>query len=336
MKRRLALLMALTLATGCLAACGQKEEPAAETAAPETKVEETAKEETPAESGDSKVFGFTSMDNSNPFFITIMETIQEKVEANGDQLIVIDGAHDQQKQINGIESMISQEIDGIFLNPVESAGIEPALDALNEANIPIVTYDAGVAATDKVLTFVGSDNTNAGRVCGEDLVAKVPEGGKILVITHATADSVIKRLEGFMEAIEGKGFEVVGESDAQGDQGKAMAAATDLLQANPDVVAIFGANDPMAKGAMAAAESAGLTDVLIYGVDGSPDFKQELVKEGTLMAGTGAQSPMTIGEKAVEVMYAYLDGETVDAEYPIDTFLITADNVADYGTDGWQ
>lgn len=334
MKRKLTLLLALTMVCGCLAACGQKEAPAAEAPAAEPAVEETA--EAPAEAEGGKVFGFTSMDNSNPFFITIMETIKEKVEANGDELIVIDGAHDQQKQINGIESMISQEIDGIFLNPVESAGVEPALDALNEAGIPIVTYDAGVAATDKVLTFVGSDNTNAGRVCGEDLVKRCPEGGKILVITHATADSVIKRLEGFMEAIEGKGFEVVGESDAQGDQGKAMAAATDLLQANPDVVAIFGANDPMAKGAMAAAESAGLTDVLIYGVDGSPDFKAELVKEGTLMAGTGAQSPMTIGEKAVEVMYAYLAGEEVDAEYPIDTFLINADNVSEYGTEGWQ
>ena len=55
-----------------------------------------------------------------------------------------------------------------------------------------------------------------------------------------------------------------------------------------------------------------------------------------MIAGTGAQSPVTIAETAVELMYKYLDGEEIDDRYPVETFLITADNVADYGTDGWQ
>lgn len=286
--------------------------------------------------GEGYVFGFSSMDNSNPFFITIRDTMEAEIAAHGDHMLVVDAAQDQQKQNNGIESLISQGIDGIFVAPFEAAGIEPALDALNAAGIPIINFDTAVSAPDKVLTFVGSDNTNAGRVCGEDLVKRLPDGGKILIVNFTTADSCVRRRAGFLEAIDGHGFEIVGESDAHGDQAAAMAAATDLLQAHPDAVAIFAANDPMAKGCMAAAESAGLTDILIYGVDGSPDYKAELVKENTLMAGTGAQSPVTIAEKAVELMYAYLDGETPEKEYPVDTFLINAENVEQYGIDGWQ
>ena len=98
-------------------------------------------------------------------------------------------------------------------------------------------------------------------------------------------------------------------------------------------IAIFGGNDPTALGAYAAAEAAG-SDALIYGVDGSPDVKA-LVAEGGI-TGTGAQSPINIGKTIAEVYYQWLDGEEVEARYPIETFMINADNVAEYGTDGWQ
>ena len=310
--KKTAVFLALLLIMSCLSACGG---PAEDT---------------------GRVFGFTSMDNSNPFFITIIDAMKEEVEAHGDRLIVIDGALDQQKQIDGIESMISQEIDGIFLNPVEYQGVEPALNALNEAGIPIVNFDTPVASSDKVVAFVGSDNANAGRVCGEELIKRVPGGGKILIIKSEATESVCSRVQGFTDAIEGKGFEIVGESDAYCDQAAAMAAATDLLQAHPDVVAVFAGNDPMAKGTLAAAESAGLKDVLIFGVDGSPDLKAEIAKEGSLIAGTGAQSPVTIAKRSVEVMYAYLNGEKTEKYYPVETFIINAENVSEYGVEGWQ
>ena len=75
---------------------------------------------------------------------------------------------------------------------------------------------------------------------------------------------------------------------------------------------------------------------MIYGVDGSPDIKAELASGESLIEGTGAQSPVTIAETAVEIMYKYLAGEEVEERYPVETFLITADNVEEYGVDGWQ
>ena len=281
-------------------------------------------------------FGYTCMDGTNPFFVTIENKMREMVEANGDELIAVDPANDVTKQIPMVEDLIVQNIDGMFMNPVDAEGILPALDQLKEANIPIIGFDTEVADMSYLVSYAGSDNYNAGKVCGEDLVKRCPDGGKIIVLDSPTMQSVTDRTNGFLEAIDGKGFEIVGQQDAKGNLQVAQGLAEDLLTANPDVVAIFGGNDPTALGALAAAKGQGFTDLLSYGVDGSPDIKAELAKGDSMIAGTGAQSPVTIAETAVELMYKYLDGEEIDDRYPVETFLITADNVADYGTDGWQ
>ena len=138
--------------------------------------------------------------------------------------------------------MISQGIDAMFLNPAEAEGILPALDALKGANIPIVNFDTEVADMSYVTSYVGSDNYNAGYVCGEDLAKKVPDGGDILVLDSPTMQSVTDRTNGFLDAIKESGvtFNVVGQQDAQGNQQVANEKAQDLLTAHPDVVAIYG------------------------------------------------------------------------------------------------
>jgi len=292
-----------------------------------------AKKDRPA---DGYKFGYTCMDGTNPFFVTIEGEIKKKVEANGDHLVSFDPANDVTKQISGIEDMITQKIDAIFLNPAEAEGILPALDELKKAGIPIINFDTEVADMSYVTSYTGSDNKNAGKVCGEDLVKRCPNGGNIIVLDSPTMNSVVDRTNGFLDAIKGHNFTIVAQQDAKGNLQKSMTISEDLLQAHGDVVAIFGGNDPTALGALAAANAAGLTKVLIYGVDGSPDIKKEIASGKSLIAGTGAQSPVKIADSAVDIMYKVMKGEKVEARYPVETFLIDSSNVAKYGTDGWQ
>ncbi|MCI6868246.1 MAG: sugar ABC transporter substrate-binding protein [Lachnospiraceae bacterium] len=280
--------------------------------------------------------GYTCMDGTNPFFVTIENRVRELVEEQGDELISVDPANDVTLQITQVEDLIVQGIDAMLMNPAEAEGILPALDALKAEDIPIYGFDTEVADMSYLVSYAGSDNYNAGKVCGEDLVAKCPDGGKIIVLDSPTMNSVVDRTNGFLDAIDGHGFEIVAQQDAKGNLEVAMGIAEDLLQANGDVVAIFGGNDPTALGALAAANAAGITDCKIYGVDGSPDIKAELASGDSLIEGTGAQSPVTIAETIVDVMYKSLAGEEVEDRYPVETFLITADNVDEYGVDGWQ
>jgi len=336
MKKLLVLLLALAFAAS-LIAC------AAPAAAPEPAPAPAAEEEAPAEEevttgGDREpiVFGYTSMTELNPFFQVISSIMREIIEANGDTLIVMNPAMDQELQINQIEDLIVQGIDVMLLNPVDTEGITPALLALQEAGIPVINFDSPVTELDLVASFVGSDNRNAGYVVGQYLVERFPDGGEIAIIDCPGILSVVQRVEGFMDAIDGHGFEVVFQQDGGCDLGMAMGVADDLLIAHPNIVAIFGGNDPTALGALAAVTAAGRTDIAIVGVDGSPDAKGEMTEEGPFVA-SGAQSPMDIARVSVEMAYALLAGESIPHIVPVDTFLIYYGNVDTFGprTD-WQ
>ena len=75
-------------------------------------------------------------------------------------------------------------------------------------------------------------------------------------------------------------------------------------------------------------------DIMVYGVDGNPDAKKMI--EAGQMEGTGAQSPESLGYDSMCAAFNVLAGNEVSKDVAVDTFLVTADNVADYGTDGWQ
>ena len=331
MKRKiLALILAATM-VGSLTACGSgnasnassgsttKSGSAASTTA--SKTGSTQASSKTSTTGKHYKFGYTCMDGTNPFFVTIQDKMKELITAKGDELVTTDPGNDVTKQISQVEDMLSQNLDGLFMNPVDAQGIIPALDQAKAANVPMVGFDTQVGDMSYLVSYTGSNNYNAGKVVGEDLVKKCPKGGKIIVLDSPTMQSVVDRTNGFLDAIKDHGFEIVAQQDAKGNLQVAMGIAEDLLQAHSDVVAIFGGNDPTALGALAAANAAGIKKgkCFIYGIE-----------------GTGAQSPVAIAEKAVEIMYNHVEGKAVDKEYPVDTFLITADNVKDYGTDGWQ
>jgi ribose transport system substrate-binding protein len=280
-------------------------------------------------------FGFTAMTMNNPYFQTVNAAMKAEIEKNGDKLITTDPAMDQQKQIDQINNLITMGIDVMLLNPVDWEGVTPALDALKKAGIPIVNYDAQVKDMSYVTSYVGSDNKNAGKVDGEDLVKRFPNGGNIVVLDFPAANSCNDRINGFKEAIAGHNFTIVAQQDAKGDLQTAMTKMSDIIQAHQDIIAIMGGNDPTALGALAACKSANFTKPIIYGVDGSPDAKKEIAA-GSQLVATGAQSPMTIGKDSVDVAYQILKKQSFQKDIPVKTFLIDKSNISQYGTTNWQ
>ena len=98
---------------------------------------------------------------------------------------------------------------------------------------------------------------------------------------------------------------------------------------------VLGGNDPSALGALATLQQYRREDgVLIYGIDGSPDFKA-MLKLG-YVTGTSAQSPETIGRVAAETAYKYLGGEKVPEYLSIEPYMITGENLDQYEVNGWQ
>jgi len=284
---------------------------------------------------ETKTFGFTCFWLGNPFFIILEQTIREEVEKNGDRLITFDPNRDIVKQISQIEDMISQEIDALFLNPVDLEAIRPALVSLNSANIPVINFDSEVKDLDLVAAYVGSDNRNAGYICGVDLVKHFPNGGPIAILDSPARISTRTRIEGFKEAIAGNGFTIVFLRDAQGNASLARQYIEEMLKSNTKVIALMGSNDIVALAAYAACQDAGRTDILIYGVDGSPAAKAEIARRGQF-AGSGAQSPISIAREAVAVAYKILNNQAYEKRVPVKTFMINQENIDEFDIDGWQ
>lgn len=331
MKKLFLLFLSLTLVVSFAACGGSSGTAPASSAAP-------AGESSPADDGagsaeGGRVFGYTAMDLTNPFHIAMRDKIATELEARGDRLIAVDGALDQTKQNNAIEDMITQGISALFLNPVDSKGVLPALEACAAENIPVINVDSAVEALDLVETFISSNNVQAGKLCGEELVRLYPDGAKICVIENPLAESVVERVNGLESALEGSGIEIVGRKSISSPT-EILTASEDLAQAHPDMDAFWGLNDDVSLTILGVIESSGMADtVRVFSVDGSPSAKKSIAAGG--MYATAAQSPVSMAAKAVECAYTLLEGGSIEPTYSIDTTLVTPDNVESVGTDAW-
>ncbi|MFR8497207.1 MAG: sugar ABC transporter substrate-binding protein [Sellimonas intestinalis] len=281
-------------------------------------------------------FGFSCISMENPYYETLEASIREAIKESGSTLISRDPKGDSTAQIQQIRDMIADGIQAIFLCPVDWEKIAPALTELKEADIEIINLDTQVQDREEVDAYVGSDNINAGVICGEKLIEAAPDGGQVVILECTTQNSIIDRINGFEETIAGKGFEVVERSETGGKKDEAKTQMARILKEQDHITAVMCGNDQIALGALEAIEEAGRSEMMIYSVDGSPKLKQELAKDGSLVVGIAAQSPINIGKSAVTVALQIMNGERYEKETLEEVLFIDRSNVGMYGVDGWQ
>lgn len=282
-----------------------------------------------------RLFGATYMTRNNPYFDVLHEALEEAVEGNGDILISRDPCQDQEKQNSQILEMIEEGIEVLFLNPVDWEKVKPALEACRDAGIVVIDIDTVVRDREYVVSIVETDNYLAGVLCAEEMMKRV-DSARIVIIGNPIQTSIMNRVQGFLDTIEGNDrYEVVYTGDGAGEFEVSAEAMADFLKKNIEFNVVLGGNDPTALGALAALQQYRKEEgVLIYGIDGSPDFKAML--ELGYVSGTSAQSPKTIGEVAAKTAYDYLDGLEVESYISIEPYMITKENLSNYEVNGWQ
>ncbi|WP_077609221.1 sugar ABC transporter substrate-binding protein [Clostridium sp. Marseille-P2415] len=281
------------------------------------------------------LFGATYMTRNNPYFDVLGQGIEEVVEANGDILLTRDPLQDQNKQNEQIQELIDEGICMLFLNPVDWEAVQPALDACKEAGVAVINVDTVVKDRDSVISIIETDNYQAGQLCAQDMM-KRKKSADIVILDNPIQTSITYRSRGFTDAIAGNdNYRVVYRHAAAGEIEVASKVMEEVLRKDINFDVILGGNDPTALGALAALQQARKEEgVLIYGIDGSPDFKAIL--DMGYVTGTSAQSPKSIGRVAAETAYRYLAGEPVDQYISLPSTLITRDNLKNYEIDGWQ
>lgn len=350
-KKLLGLTMAVIMAAS-LVACGSSEssEPASsdagakeEAAAPAEEAEAPAAEAggEEAAAGELNVadltIAYVPTTMNNPFWSAMMGGITAEMEAKGmdpsKQLVTVDADSDQATMNNYVYDLINQDVDAIILAPMDCTAVTEALQACADAGIPVINVDTAVDRTDLVVSVIASDNHGAGVQCAEDMMAKLPEGSKIYIMNQPSGSACVQREEGFRETV-GDYFEIIGTSDTSGDTATTLPVAEDAITADKDLAGFFCINDMGALGCVQACAAAGRDDIVIYGVDGNPDF-MGYVGDGSA-TGSSAQQPSVIGSNAVDTALAYLAGETVESEIVVPVTFITKENIGNFDVSDWQ
>lgn len=260
---------------------------------------------------DGKVtIGFSVSTQNNPFFVTMRKGVEAKAKAMGVNVKIVDAQNDPAKQANDIADLLQGNVSVLLVNPVDSAAISTSVIAANKAKIPVVCVDRN-ADKGQIASLVASDNVKGGEMAGEYIVKKLGEKVKVAELEGIPGASATReRGQGFHKVADSK-LTVVAKQSADFDRSKGLTVTENMLQANPDVKAIFAHNDEMALGAIAAAKSAN-KKIMIVGFDGTDDGVKA-INAGT-MAATIAQQPDVMGEQGVEVAVKAAKGEKVDAK----------------------
>ena len=280
-----------------------------------------------SEGGDKVLLALSTQ--TNPFFVQLRDGAQAKADELGVELEIQDASDDAATQVNQLNNAATTGADVVIVNPVDSDAVTPAVTQLNNANIPVVAVDRGVNGAD-VASFISSDNVAGGRQAAEEVAKAVEDEGSVLVLQGTPGSSSSRdRGAGFEEGLKSHpGIKVAAKQTANFDRAEALNVTTNLLQANPDVKAVFAENDEMALGAIEALGDRAGTEVPVVGFDGTEDGLAA-IKDGTLTA-TVAQQPAELGALAVEQAKKILDGQEAESEVPVEVLTVTKENVGEF------
>jgi len=277
--------------------------------------------------------GLMVQDMSNPFFSAMDKGAQEAAAAIGALPITQDAQLDLSAQYNQIDAFIQQGVDLIVISAVDGAGIAPAIAKAKEAGIIVMAVDTPAEGADAVIM---TNAVQAGERSCEFLFEQMGGKGEVLLVDGTPIQTIIDRISGCKTVAERyPDIKIVGQQASKNDRASGLAVTTDMLTANPDVTGIFGMNDPSALGAVLAVEQAGKSgQIIVTGVDGSPEAVAELTREGSPFVGSATQNPGEMVRQAIKIAQDMVAGNPpAEKTILIESVLVTRDSVKDYA--GW-
>lgn len=269
---------------------------------------------------------------SNPFFVSMRDGAQKAAKDAGGTLQVSDAQNDASKQQNDIQNFVTQQFDAILVNPVDSEAVGPAIQAANQADIPVIALDRGASGGD-IATLIASDNVQGGKMAGEELVKQVGSGNVAQLEGIPGTSAARDRGKGFQQAIDAQNqVKLVASQPAGFDRNQGLNVTQNLLQANPDIKGVFAQNDEMALGAVQALGDKAGSQVKVVGFDAIDDALKA-IQDGKMNA-TIAQQPGRVGKLGVENAIKVIDGKSIEKEIPVEVKLVTQDNVSQFMSGG--
>lgn len=234
-------------------------------------------------------------------------------------------------QVEMIENVIARHVDGIAISALDDQGLVPAIDAAFKAGIKVLTFDAP-APSSKALTYIGTMNEAAGYAGAEELIKLMNGEGEIAVIQGGLgAPNLNDRFKGFERCLKEKApnIKIVAREDEQGKIDVTVNKIEALLQAHPNLKAIFGVSAEVCPGASAALKQQGKAGkILLAGFDDLPDTLAGIRSD--VVNFCIAQRTYKMGWLSVEKLLDAMDNKPLPKEIDTGVLIITKANADTY------
>jgi len=313
-RRRFIVLFLLAPVAATLAACASK----------------------PAGEGSKPKIAIVISTLNNPWFVVLGDTAKARAEELGYAATVFDSENDTAKETANFEDAIADGYQAILFNPTDSDASIANVGRAKDAGVPVFCIDREINSNDAATSQILSDSNSGCVALGQYFVESVGEEGEYVELMGLVGDNNTRnRSQGFHSVVDRyPGLKMVAQQSADFDRAKALEVMESILQAHPNINAVFAANDAMAMGAYQALVAAGKDkDVKVFGFDGA-DEVVKLIAEGKVVA-TGMQFPKTMARTAAENADQWLKGKRdFPQKVPVAVELVTIDNVANYGDFG--
>ena len=255
--------------------------------------------------------------------------VEKKCAEYGWTSEVFDAAQDVNQQINLVNSCVAQGFDAITIQPADNAALAPAMKKAAEAGLIVVSHydmDPALGINDLIYQVLFGQKAS-GVLEAETYIKTAGEKGKVALIGGLTgADNARQRSEGMREVFaKYPGIEIVQEVFCDWDRQKAMAAAEDIITANPDLNAFIVQDDGMSWGVYEAISAAGKTDQIKIASQGFYESSIPAIKEGKFMFSISYPASF-FGRDGIDTIKKVVDGQNVDRISVLGMELVTKEN----------
>jgi len=273
---------------------------------------------------------------NNPWFVVLGETAKARAVELGYAATLFDSQNDTAKEAANFENIIASGYQAILFNPTDANGSVANVQKAKAAGIPVFCIDREINATNAATSQMLSDSYAGCVKLGQYFVKTVGKDGEYAELLGIVGDNnTWNRSKGYHSVVDRyPGLKLVAQQSGEFDRAKGLEVMESILQAHPNIKAVFCGNDAMAMGAYQALVTAGKAGaVKVFGFDGADDVVKSIA-EGKITA-TGMQFPKTMARKSAEFADAYIKGKRdFPQKVPVAVELVTPENVAKYGDYG--
>ena len=269
---------------------------------------------------------------NNPWFVVLGESAAARAKELGYDAHIFDSQNDPAKEAEHFDNIIAMDYQAILLNPTDADGSVLNVKRAKAAGIPTFCMDREINSRDAATTQLLSDNFTGCVKLGQYFVKQLNKKGNYVEILGLVGDNnTWNRSGGFHSVVdEFPELKMVAQQNADFDRNKAMDVMETIMQAQPEIDAVFCGNDAMAMGAYQAVLAAGKADrIKIFGFDGAADAVQGIA-DGKI-AATVMQFPVEMSKISADLADNYIKGErNFTNRTPYEVVLVTPDNVSKF------